>query len=70
VSQYTFYVSQDGKQWGSPVAEGEFGNIKANPIQQKVPFTTPVKVRYFKFVALGSADGDCINVAELGLMDK
>lgn len=70
VSRYALYVSADGKTWGTPVAEGEFGNIKANPVQQKVLFAKPVKARYFKFAALASADADCISVAELGLQER
>jgi hypothetical protein len=29
-----------------------------------------VKTRYFNFVAVGSADGDCISVAEIGVLGK
>jgi alpha-L-fucosidase len=70
VDRYAFYVSEDGKTWGEPAARGEFGNIKANPVQQTIRFARPVKGRYFKFVALGSADGDCACVAELGVFGK
>ena len=70
VDQYEFYVSADGQTWGEPVAKGEFGNIKSNPIQQVVPFARPVKARFVKFVALHSADGNHVSVAELGLLPK
>jgi alpha-L-fucosidase len=70
VDQYEFYVSADGQTWAAPVAKGEFGNIQANPIQQVVPFAQPVKARFVKFVALHSADGNHVSVAELGLLPK
>ncbi len=70
VAEYAFYLSENGRDWGAPAARGEFGNIKANPIQQKVMFAKPVPGRFFKFVALRSADAPCINVAELGLVGK
>ena len=68
VDRYAFYVSADGKEWGNPVAQGEFGNILANPVQQKVMFNKPATGRYFKFVALHSADAPFISVAELGVV--
>ena len=70
MSRYAFYVSPDGKTWSEPAAQGEFGNIKANPVLQKVMFPQPLKGRYFKFVGLESADGDCICIAEIGVVAK
>ena len=69
VDRYAFYVSADGKAWGEPVAQGEFGNIIANPVQQKVMFSKPVTGRYFKFVALRCVNGDFVVVAELGVVE-
>ena len=70
VDQYELYVSADGQTWGAPVAKGEFGNIKANPIQQVVTFAKPAKGRFVKFVGLHSADGNHISLAEFGLLPK
>jgi alpha-L-fucosidase len=70
VDQYAFYVSADGKDWGQPVSDGEFGNVKANPIEQIVPFAKPRTARFIKFVAKHSADGNHITVAEIGLLAK
>ncbi len=39
-------------------------------LQQKVPFAKPVNGRYFKFIALHSADADCIAIAEIGVAAK
>jgi alpha-L-fucosidase len=52
------------------VAEGEFANILANPIQQTVKLARPVKARYFRFVALHSAEASHVTVAEIGVLAK
>jgi len=68
VSRYAFYLSADGKFWGEPVAQGEFGNIKANAVQQKVTLAQPKRGRYLKFIALSVADGSYVAVAEIGVI--
>ncbi len=70
VDQYEFYVSEDGAAWGDTAAKGEFGNIKANPVEQTVTLAKPATGRFIKFVALHSADGNHIAVAELGVVEK
>ena len=70
VDKFDFYVSPDGKTWGEPVATGEFNNIVNSPDQQKVMFAKPVKGRYFKFIALHAATGECVNAAEIGVVGK
>jgi alpha-L-fucosidase len=50
VETYEFYVSADGKAWGTPVAQGRFGNIENNPIKQTIRLKTAVKGRYVRFV--------------------
>jgi alpha-L-fucosidase len=68
VDRYEFLVSADGKEWGKPVAEGEFANIVNNPIQQTVTFVQPVSGRYFKFIASHAAPvDDHVVVAEIGI---
>jgi alpha-L-fucosidase len=68
VSRYVFYLSEDAVVWGDPVAQGEFGNIKANPVQQKVTLARPHRARYMKFIALSVVDGNYVAVAEIGVM--
>jgi len=68
VDRYEYHVSSDGKTWGK-AAGGEFGNIAANPIQQVVTLKKPAKARYFKFVALHSANGIPLSAAELGVVE-
>jgi len=67
VDRYAFHVSSDGKNW-ELAAEGEFGNIAANPIQQRVDLKSPLKARYFRFTALHSVNGIPLSVAELGVI--
>lgn len=69
VDQYELQLSGDGKTW-TTAAKGEFGNIKANPVQQKVLLGNPAKARFFKFIALHSADAGCVNVADFGVIGK
>ena len=49
VDQYAFLISTDGKPW-TLAADGEFGNLRANPVEQTVSFPA-TKARYFKFIA-------------------
>ncbi len=48
VDRYRFEVSTNGRDWAL-VAEGEFSNMRANPIEQRVNFA-PVNARWWRFV--------------------
>jgi len=50
-TQYKIYSSLDGQQW-TELAEGEFSNIKANPIAQEIIFSAPEQAKFIKFVPL------------------
>ncbi len=67
VDGYQFLVSTDGKTW-KKAAEGEFGNLETNPIEQTVSFGA-VKARYFKFVATHVIHGKHAVVAEVGVVE-
>ena len=54
IKGYKVQVSQDGKNWGDTVCEGEFEN---NAKEKKVLFSQPVKARYLRFTALSSQNG-------------
>ena len=54
IKGYRIQLSEDGKTWGEPVAEGEFQR-SAN--LQRVLFTTPTRARYLRFTALSSQNG-------------
>jgi alpha-L-fucosidase len=49
ISHYKFYVSTDGQNWRNPVSEGEFSNIRNNPVL-KTKLFAPVAGRFIKFV--------------------
>ena len=46
IDRYAVYLSADGNTWGAPAAEGEFSNIRAHPVPQRIDLKAPVKVRY------------------------
>ena len=66
VSHYEFYVSQDGKSWGSPVTTGSFAR---NALVKKVEFTNTQKAKFIRFVALDGFNGQkWASMAELVLL--
>lgn len=66
VKEYEIYVSQDGKEWGSPVVKGSFKN---SDNAQRVMFKEPVKARYIRFKALSEQNGrDFASGAEFSLI--
>ena len=70
VDRYAVYLSTDGNDWGAPAAEGEFSNIRANPVPQRIDLETPVKARYLRFVGNRVVEGSHVAVAELGVLEK
>jgi alpha-L-fucosidase len=54
VAQYEIAMSSDGKTW-TKIAEGEFANIKANPILQRISLTTETRARYLRLTAIRQA---------------
>ncbi len=56
ITNYEFYVSGDNKEW-QLADEGEFSNIKNNPLWQTKNFA-PVKARYIKLRALKNTEGN------------
>jgi alpha-L-fucosidase len=68
ISFYRFYLSVDGKQWGEPVSQGEFSNIKNSPVLQRKMFEA-TSGRYIKFVADREINNQgFVSVAELGII--
>lgn len=64
--QYIFYISADGVNW-QKVAEGEFSNIKSNPLEQVVQLGHAVTSRYFRFSVQHVVAGNGVVVAEVGV---
>jgi alpha-L-fucosidase len=67
ITNYQFYVSNDNKEW-KLVDEGEFSNIKNNPLWQTKKFAAE-KARYIKLRALKNTEGnDNIGYAEVDVI--
>lgn len=67
ITDYEFYVSADSKKW-KLASEGEFSNIKNNPLWQTKKFES-VKARYVKLRALKNTENNNnIGYAELDLI--
>jgi alpha-L-fucosidase len=64
--RYAFYTSEDGTSW-QKATEGEFANIRSNPLEQVVRLDHPVSARYFKFSILHTVGGNGVTVAEVGV---
>lgn len=65
VNGYEWYVSNDGVNWGTAVATGNYANSAAIKV---TTLASPATARYFRFRALSSVDGTGFaTVAELGV---
>lgn len=68
---YRFYVSEDGKNWIPCEVNGEFSNIKNNPIPQTVRFSCTYPARYFRFETVSEIDNrPFVTVGEIGVLIK
>ena len=66
IRSYKVELSQDGKSWSRPIAEGEFVNDLK---EKKVTFPKPQKARYLRFTALSSQNGaDFASGAEFSVL--
>ncbi|MFW5774639.1 MAG: discoidin domain-containing protein, partial [Tangfeifania sp.] len=70
IFNYEFYVSSDGKNWGEPVSNGEFSNIKNSPVWQEKQFE-PVTGRFIKLRALSPAEENGqVGIAEFDVLTR
>jgi alpha-L-fucosidase len=69
IDKYRIDVSPDGKTW-TEAASGEFANIQANPIVQRVMFAKLRKARYLRLTALHVVASNHIAVAELNVIEE
>ena len=69
VTHFEFLVSEDGLTWGTAVAQGEFSNIRNNPVRQRITFPAS-RGRFVKFRALQTMDDpqDSVTGAEIGVI--
>lgn len=67
ITFYEFYVSTNGSNW-EKVSEGEFSNIRNNPLWQTKEFAT-VKARYIKLRALKNThNSDVVGYCEVDVI--
>ena len=68
IKNYRIQVSNDGKTWSKPVAEGSFEN---NRNEKVVMLPAAVKARYVRFTALSEQNGqDFASGAEFKVLEK
>ncbi len=68
IARYAVYVSTDAKQWGEPLATGQWPD---NSQLQTVRFASPATARYVKLVALSEVHGQTFAAAaELDIMQQ
>lgn len=70
ISKYEFYTSVDNVKW-TMKSQGEFSNIKNNPIEQ-VKIFTESKARYLRFVAKSNdgRKGQVFSIGEINVIEK
>jgi len=60
------YVSEDGKNWGEPIA---VGNFQKGRDKKKITFGKIQKAKFIRFVAVSGFDGQIFaSVAELDVV--
>jgi alpha-L-fucosidase len=69
IFRYNFAVSLDGATWSECITDGEFSNIKHNPIPYYVNFGRSYSARYLRLEPLREIDDNsATSVAELGVL--
>jgi alpha-L-fucosidase len=72
IYKYSFYVSDNGKDWKQIIKDATFANIKNNPVKQNVKFDKAYSGRFIRLEALSPAnDKDhWVSAAEIGVITK
>jgi len=67
IKDYVVFISADGKDWGEPMATGEF---KKSADLQTVKFAKPIETQHLKFVARSGIDASkpFVSLAELDII--
>lgn len=69
ISKYEFYTSLDNVKW-TIQSQGEFSNIKNNPIEQVKSFAE-TKARYLRFAAKSAeGKGQTVSIGEINVIEK
>ena len=69
VDRYRLEWSADGTTWSQPL-EGEFSNLRANPVEQRIVLPDGTKARHIRFTALRVLEKNNVTVAEIGVVLK
>lgn len=66
---YRFWLSENGTDW-TEVSQGEFSNIKNNPIAQRVSIEEPIDARYIQLETLSGVDGGlpAVDMNQIGIL--
>lgn len=67
VDRYRLEWSADGTTWSQPL-EGEFSNLRANPVEQRIVLPDGTKARHIRFTALRVLEKNNVTVAEIGVV--
>ena len=67
--RYRVEWSADGKTWSAPL-EGEFSNIRANPVEQRIALPEGSRARHVRFTALRVLERNNVTVAEIGVIRR
>ncbi|MBK8946860.1 MAG: alpha-L-fucosidase [Ignavibacteriae bacterium] len=70
IKEFIFYTSLDGSNWDK-IIQGEFSNIKNNPVEQKILFQQNVDARFIKLESINEINGNpWASAAEIGIITK
>ena len=69
IYRYNAYISEDGESWTECVRDGEFSNIKHNPIPYYVNFGCIYSARYLRLEPISEVnDMNATSIAEIGVL--
>ena len=70
-AHFTAWISDDGKTWNDPVADGEFANIAASRVTQNIRFAAPHHGRYLRLHLPRAVPGkSIIAIGEVGVLTR
>jgi hypothetical protein len=67
IKDYALYASDDGKNWGEPIAKGTF---ESSPNPQKIPLLKPVTTKCLKLEALSLHEGTDMCLTEIEVYSR
>lgn len=69
IFNYRFWLSEDGADW-TEVSQGEFSNIKNNPIPQRVTLESPINARFIRLETVSGVNGGlpAVDMDQIGIL--